>query len=34
MVVQETEVVSMIWSTVMSAVEWNKKEDLVLVSIS
>jgi hypothetical protein len=29
---QDTEVVSMIWSSVMGAVEWNKKEDLVLVS--
>jgi len=27
---QDTEVVSMIWSSVMGAVEWNKKEDLVL----
>lgn len=27
---QENEVVPMIWSTVMAAVEWNKKEDLVL----
>ena len=32
-VLQETEVVSMIWGAVMGAVEWNKKEDLVLVSI-
>jgi len=27
---QEAEAVTMIWSAVMSAVEWNKKEDLVL----
>lgn len=27
----ESETVSMIWSAVMSACEWNKKEDLVLV---
>ena len=29
---QEAEAVAMIWSAVMSATEWNKKEDLVLVS--
>ena len=29
---QEAEAVTMIWSAVMSATEWNKKEDLVMVS--
>ena len=31
---QEAEAVTMIWSAVMSATEWNKKEDLVLVIFS
>ena len=31
---QEAEAVTMIWSAVMSATEWNKKEDLVMVGLN